>query len=135
MQIAPTGFPGHLNGIAIFRCRATSGLHGKSRQNLPESLHRQTPISLAITSSIVSSEANRFLAITRCAGRSAFFNLPFGFVCLATASPNGGILSPGAPPNQKNGPSDSLSGSKKIQTMQAEGRPSSCGHVRTPRPR
>jgi hypothetical protein len=38
MQIAPAGFPGHLNGIAIFRCRTTSGSQGKSHQNLPESL-------------------------------------------------------------------------------------------------
>ena len=38
MQIAPAGFPGRLNGIAIFRCRTTSGSQGKSHQNLPESL-------------------------------------------------------------------------------------------------
>jgi hypothetical protein len=38
MQIAPTGFPGHLNGILIFRCRATSGSQDKSHQNLPDLL-------------------------------------------------------------------------------------------------
>src|SRR5258706_9328603 len=39
-------------------------------------------ISLAITSSIVSSEANRFLAITRCAGRSVFFQPPI-WLCMS----------------------------------------------------
>src|SRR5258706_14242583 len=58
-----------------------------------------------MTSSIVSSLANRFLATTRCAGRSAFSSFAFGLVCLAIFSPNGGILSPATPPNQRNGPS------------------------------
>jgi len=43
MQIAPAGFPGHMNGIAIFRCRTTSGSQGKSHQNLPESLEPLDP--------------------------------------------------------------------------------------------
>ncbi len=75
--------------------------------------------------SIESSVANRLLAMMRCAGRSAFFSIPFGLVCLATVSPNAGIFSPGAPPNQRNGPSDKVSGSKNNQRMQAEGRSSS----------
>jgi len=50
---------------------------------------------------------------------------PIGFVCLAIVSPNAGILSPGAPPNQRNGPRDKVSGSKNIQRMQADGRSSS----------
>src|ERR1700730_15330665 len=48
-----------------------------------------------------------------------------GFVCLAIYSPNAGIFSPAAPPNQRNGPSDRASGSKNIQRIQAEGRSSS----------
>jgi hypothetical protein len=54
-----------------------------------------------------------------------FFSTAFGFVCLAIFSPNRGILSPGALPNQRSGPSDRVSGSKNIQRMQAEGRASS----------
>jgi hypothetical protein len=60
----------------------------------------------------------------RCAGRSTFFCSEFGFVCFATLSPSSGIFSPAAPPNQRNGPSDRVSGSKKIQRIQAEGRSS-----------
>src|SRR4030088_3496943 len=83
------------------------------------------PINFSMTSSIVPSVVKRFLAMTRCAGRSAFLSIALGFVCLAIFSPNGGILSPAAPPNQRNGPSDKVSGSKNIQRIQAEGRSSS----------
>src|SRR5450759_4517850 len=78
-----------------------------------------------MTWSIVSSVVNRLLGMTRCAGRSALFSIAFGFVCLAIFSPNRGILSPGALPNQRNGPSRRVSGSKNIQRIQAEGRSSS----------
>ena len=89
-----------------------------------------------MTWSIVSSGANRLLGMTRCAGRSAFLSNAFGFVCLAIFSPNRGILSPGALPNQRNGPSDRVSGSKNIEDTgggpleQFDAR----GHVRTPCP-
>jgi hypothetical protein len=43
---------------------------------------------------IVSSFANRFLAMTRWPGRSAFASIVLGFVCLAIYSPNAGIFSP-----------------------------------------
>src|SRR2546430_1208211 len=74
-----------------------------------------------MTWSIVSSVVNRLLAMARCAGRSAFFSIAFGFVCLAIFSPNRGIFSPGVLPNQRNGPSDRVSGSGVISPQQEVG--------------
>jgi hypothetical protein len=62
-----------------------------------------------MTSSIVSSVEKRLLGMMRWAGRSAFSSFALGFVYLAIFSPNGGILSPRAPPNQRNGPSERVS--------------------------
>jgi hypothetical protein len=47
-----------------------------------------------MTWSIISSFAKRFLAMTRCAGRSTFFSRPFGFVCLAISLSKRRIFSP-----------------------------------------
>src|SRR5258708_21081680 len=54
MQIAPAGFPGHLNAIAIFRGRTTSLSPGKSHHNSPASLAHETPLTLALTPTIAS---------------------------------------------------------------------------------
>src|SRR5258705_4001788 len=85
-----------------------------------------------MTSSIVSSLANRFLATTRCAGRSAFSSFALGLVCLAIFSPNGGILSPATPPNQRNGPSskDAGGGTIKQFDLGRHVRPSSSNEAR-----
>ena len=96
MHIAHTGFPGCLSGYRFFlsqRSDRSGNLNG------PALSADQTPISLWMTSSIVSDVANRFFAMTRWPGRSAFASVALGFMCLATLSPNGGMvpLDPGHP--------------------------------------
>jgi hypothetical protein len=123
MHLVPTGFPGHLSGYRFF-----SGTAPRSPIGLEE-IERALLCRLALDpDQLLDDVINRFesgktvLGDDAVAGRSAFFSIALGFVCLAIFSPSGGIFSPGAPPNQRNGPRDRVSGSKNIQRIQAEGR-------------
>jgi len=123
MHIAPTAFPDRLNIYHFFRLRRPPPARSPQRFELTtRAAVSYIPISFWMTSSIVSSVEKRLLGMTRWARRSAFSSFALGLVCLAIFSPNGGILSPGAPPNQRNGPSERVSGSKNTQRIQAEGR-------------
>ena len=120
MQIAHTGFLGHLSGYCFFPSprrgfdRLRRGCQAPARR-------------LALDpEQFLDDLVNRFKCCEPALGDDAmrrtigFFSIPFGFVCLAIFSPNRCIFSPGALPNQRNGPSDSVSGSGVISPRQQE---------------
>jgi hypothetical protein len=96
MHLVPTGFPGHLSGYRFF-----SGTAPRSPIGLEE-IERALLCRLALDpDQLLDDVINRFesgktvLGDDAVAGRSAFFSIALGFVCLAIFSPSGGIFSPG----------------------------------------